>query len=88
MTMMLNDILKRVPLLALVPFVVWALGMTVYTVQWKTQIEYQLEQLSSSGSTDRQQAERISAIEQSIAYLREDVQDVKKFLLNNSEKTK
>jgi hypothetical protein len=86
--MMLNDILKRVPLLALVPFVVWALGMTVYTVQWKTQIEYQLEQLSSSGSTDRQQAERISAIEQSIAYLREDVQDVKKFLLNNSEKTK
>lgn len=86
MTMMINDILKRIPLLALLPLVVWAFGMTIYTVSWKTQIEYQLAQVIASSATGGKQAERISAIEQSLAYLREDVQDVKNFLLSQKDK--
>jgi len=73
MTMMLNDLLKRTPLLAIVPFIAWALGMTVYTVQWKTQIDYQIERMVAASESLQKQSERIVRLEQNVEYMREDV---------------
>lgn len=79
MTMMLNDLLKRTPLLAIVPFIVWMLGMTVYTIQWKTTTDYQLDRVVEASSQVAKQAERIIAVEQQVAFIREDIKDLKQF---------
>lgn len=73
MTVMLADLLKRVPLLAITPLVLWALGMTVYTVQWKTQIDIQLDRMVTASESLQKQSERIIRLEQHVEYMREDV---------------
>jgi hypothetical protein len=85
MTMMLNDLLKRTPLLALIPFIVWALGMTVYTVQWKTQIDYQIERMVVASESMQKQSERIIRLEQNVDYMREDVLALRAVLFNKEK---
>jgi hypothetical protein len=85
MTLMLNDLLKRTPLLALIPFVIWALGMTVYTVQWKTQIDYQIERMVVASESMQKQSERIIRLEQNVDYMREDVLALRAVLFNKEK---
>ena len=73
----LNDLLRRVPLLAIMPIIAWAFGMTVYTVQWKTQIDWQIAQVVAATTQVARQTERLIALEQSITFLREDIQELK-----------
>lgn len=81
MTVMLNDLLKRTPLLAVVPFIIWMLGITVYTIQWKTTTDYQLDRVVEASSQVAKQAERIITVEQQVAFIREDIQDLKQFFV-------
>jgi len=60
-------------LLAVTPLVLWALGMTVYTVQWKTQIDLQLDRVVTASESLQKQSERIIRLEQHVEYMREDV---------------
>lgn len=85
MTLMLNDLLKRTPLLALIPFIIWALGMTVYTVQWKTQIDYQIERMVVASESMQKQSERIIRLEQNVDYMREDVLALRAVLFNKEK---
>lgn len=87
MTMMLNDLLKRTPLLAVLPFIAWSLGMTVYTVQWKTQIDYQIERMVAASESIQRHSERIVRLEQNVEYMREDVLALRAVMFNK-EKTK
>lgn len=80
MALMLADILRRVPALAVLPLIVWAIGMTVYAVSWKTQIDYQLNDVMQTLQNTATQSERIVSLEQNILFLREDVRDLKNIL--------
>lgn len=80
MALMLADILRRVPALAVLPLIAWAIGMTVYAVSWKTQIDYQLNDVMQTLQNTATQSERIVSLEQNILFLREDVRDLKNIL--------
>ena len=80
MALMLADILRRVPALTVLPLIVWAIGMTVYAVSWKTQIDYQLNDVVQTLQNTATQSERIVSLEQNILFLREDVRDLKNIL--------
>lgn len=84
MALMLADILRKVPALTVLPLIVWAIGMTVYAVSWKTQIDYQLGHVMSSLQSTATQSERIVSLEQNILFLREDVRDLKTILTNST----
>ena len=80
MALMLADILRKVPALAVTPLVIWAIGMTIYAVQWKTQVDYQLGNVMQAVQDSATQSERIVSLEQNILFLREDVRDLKTIL--------
>ena len=80
MALMIADLLRKVPALSVIPLIVWAIGMTVYAVAWKTQIDYQLGHVMRAVQSSATQSERIVSLEQNILFLREDVRDLKQFL--------
>lgn len=85
MALMLADILRKVPALAVTPLIIWAIGMTVYAVQWKTQVEYQLGGVMEAVQNNATQSERIVSLEQNILFLREDVRDLKNIITNANQ---
>lgn len=73
----LNDLLRRVPLLMLVPFMVWLFGMTAWTASWKAETDYKLSKMVEASAGLEAQAERIVAIEQRLIYITEYVREMK-----------
>ena len=73
----LNDLLRRVPMLAILPLVVWLFGMTAYTASWKAETDYKVAKLIETSTSIDAQMERIVAMEQKLIYITEYVREIK-----------
>lgn len=84
MTVMIADMIKRIPALSVVPLMVWALSMTIYVVAWKTHIEHQIEAMEKTSALTSEQVARVAAVEQSLQFVREDLQQIKSLLMKEN----
>lgn len=85
LTAMLSDILRRIPVLTIIPLIAWALGMTVYTATWKAQTDYKLDTVLLAISTLDTQTERIVAMEQKLIFLADSVREMKETMKEKSK---
>ncbi len=81
----INDLLRRVPMLAVLPLIVWLFGMTAWTASWKAETDYKLSLVMKTSTAIEEQSERVIAIEQKLIYLTDYVREMKDAL---KEKTK
>lgn len=81
----LNDLLRRVPMLAVLPLIVWLFGMTAWTASWKAETDYKLSLVMKTSTAIEEQSDRVIAIEQKLIYLTDYVREMKDAL---KEKTK
>ena len=81
----LNDLLRRVPMLAVLPLIVWLFGMTAWTASWKAETDYKLSVVMKTSTAIEEQSDRVIAIEQKLIYLTDYVREMKDAL---KEKTK
>lgn len=72
----LNDLLRRIPMLTLLPLLVWLFGMTAYTSSWKAETDYKLSQMLEATARIEPQTERIVALEQKIIYISDYVREI------------
>jgi len=82
---MINDLLRRVPILTLVPVVIWAFGMTVYVATWKAQTEYKIDAVFEAITKIEDQNDRVIAMEQKIIYLADSVRELKETIKEESK---
>lgn len=73
----LNDLLRRVPMLAIVPLIVWLFGMTAWTASWKAETDFKIQQVIKAASAIEDQTERVIAMEQKLIYLTDYVREMK-----------
>ena len=81
----INDLLRRVPMLAVLPLIVWLFGMTAWTASWKAETDYKLSVVMKTSTAIEEQSDRVIAIEQKLIYLTDYVREMKDAL---KEKTK
>lgn len=81
----LNDLLRRIPMLAVLPLIVWLFGMTAWTASWKAETDYKLSLVMKTSTAIEEQSDRVIAIEQKLIYLTDYVREMKDAL---KEKTK
>lgn len=81
----INDLLRRVPMLAVLPLIVWLFGMTAWTASWKAETDYKLSLVMKTSTAIEEQSDRVIAIEQKLIYLTDYVRELKDVL---KEKTK
>ena len=81
----INDLLRRVPMLAVLPLIVWLFGMTAWTASWKAETDYKLSLVMRTSTAIEEQSERIIAMEQKLIYITDYIREMKDAL---KEKTK
>lgn len=81
----LNDLLRRVPMLAIVPLIVWLFGMTAWTASWKAETDFKISQVIKAASAIEDQTERVIAMEQKLIYLTDYVREMKDTLKEKSK---
>ena len=81
----LNDLLRRIPMLAVLPLIVWLFGMTAWTASWKAETDYKLSLVMKTSTAIEEQSERIIAMEQKLIYITDYIREMKDAL---KEKTK
>lgn len=81
----INDLLRRVPMLAVLPLIVWLFGMTAWTASWKAETDYKLSLVMKTSTAIEEQSERIIAMEQKLIYITDYIREMKDAL---KEKTK
>lgn len=81
----LNDLLRRVPMLAVLPLIVWLFGMTAWTASWKAETDYKVEKLIETSSNIDAQMERIVAMEQKLIYITDYIREMKDALKEKSK---
>jgi len=77
---MINDLLRRIPMLTVLPLLVWLFGMTAYTASWKAETDYKLSRVLEATDGIEQQTERVVALEQKILFLTDYVREIKETL--------
>ncbi len=58
----INDLLRRVPMLAVLPLIVWLFGMTAWTASWKAETDYKLSLVMKTSTAIEEQSDRVIAI--------------------------
>lgn len=81
----LNDLLRRVPMLAVLPLIVWLFGMTAWTASWKAETDYKVAKLIETSSNIDAQMERIVAMEQKLIYITDYIREMKDALKEKSK---
>lgn len=81
----LNDLLRRVPMLAIIPLIVWLFGMTAWTASWKAETDYKLQEVMKSSTVIEDQSSRLIAMEQKLIYLTDYVREIKDALKEKSK---
>ena len=81
----INDLLRRVPMLAVLPLMVWLFGMTAWTASWKAETDYKLSVVMKTSTAIEEQSERVIAIEQKLIYLTDYVREMKDVLKEKSK---
>ncbi len=81
----INDLLRRVPMLAVLPLIVWLFGMTAWTASWKAETDYKLSLVMKTSTAIEEQSERVIAIEQKLIYLTDYVREMKDALKEKSK---
>jgi len=81
----LNDLLRRVPMLAVLPLIVWLFGMTAWTASWKAETDYKLSLVMKTSTAIEEQSDRVIAIEQKLIYLTDYVREMKDALKEKSK---
>lgn len=81
----INDLLRRVPMLAVLPLIVWLFGMTAWTASWKAETDYKVAKLIETSSSIDAQMERIVAMEQKLIYITDYIREMKDALKEKSK---
>lgn len=81
----LNDLLRRVPMLAVIPLIVWLFGMTAWTASWKAETDYKVEKLIETSTNIDVQMQRIIAMEQKLIYITEYMREIKENMKEQSK---
>lgn len=81
----LNDLLRRVPMLAIIPLIVWLFGMTAWTASWKAETDYKLSLVMETSTVIEDQSSRLIAMEQKLIYLTDYVREIKDALKEKSK---
>jgi hypothetical protein len=81
----INDLLRRVPMLAVLPLIVWLFGMTAWTASWKAETDYKLSLVMKTSTAIEEQSDRVIAIEQKLIYLTDYVREMKDALKEKSK---
>ena len=81
----INDLLRRVPMLAVIPLIVWLFGMTAWTASWKAETDYKLAKMVEASNGIEIQAQRIVAIEQKLIYIVESVREIKETMKEKNQ---
>lgn len=81
----INDLLRRVPMLAVLPLIVWLFGMTAWTASWKAETDYKLSVVMKTSTAIEEQSDRVIAIEQKLIYLTDYVREMKDVLKEKSK---
>lgn len=81
----LNDLLRRIPMLAVLPLIVWLFGMTAWTASWKAETDYKVAKLIETSSNIDAQMERIVAMEQKLIYITDYIREMKDAMKEKSK---
>ena len=81
----INDLLRRIPLLAVLPLMVWLFGMTAWISSWKAETDYKLSLVMKASTAIEEQSDRVIAIEQKLIYLTDYVREMKDALKEKSK---
>lgn len=81
----INDLLRRVPMLTVLPLLVWLFGMTAWISSWKAETDYKLAKMLEASAGIDEQSVRVVAIEQKLIHLTEYVREMKDTLKEKSK---
>lgn len=77
---MLNELFRKVHIVAVIPFIVWAFGTTIYLAMWKAEVDYKVNLIMVAVDELKEQSSRVTAIEQRLIYVVEAMRDMKEVL--------